>query len=222
MSTFYLPVATPEMIAMAQKLSTGRQDKGKAAYTIIQCTDSGASKWVRRKAGGGLLSGVANPEKLYVLLHGLIDAGSNPIGRIGARRGAKPVVTAGKTKWTGGVMRFYTPDGFADHLEAEELSKQFIDLRLFCCHSGQASPDLPSNVSFAKALRDALHAIGYNAIQVTGYLGALADGYNRVDFEINARGITPHPSVPELTATEHKYLATGNIGQVASLHKVQY
>lgn len=220
MSTFYLPVATPEMIAMAQKLDTGRQGKGKAGYNIIRCTDTGASKWVRRKLGLGLLAGIANPEKLYVLLHGLVNAQHEPVGRIGVRRGATPVAAAGKTKWTGGVMRFYTPDGLADHLEAEELSKQFIDLRLFCCHSGVASANLPGNVSFARALRDALHANGYNAIVVTGYLGALADGYNFAQFEINNKGIAQHPNAAGLTATEHKYLS--GTDQVASLHKVQY
>lgn len=118
-------------------------------------------------------------------------------------------------------MRFYTPDGFADHLEAEELSKQFIDLCLFCCHSGEASANLPGNVSFARTLRDALHANGYNSIQVTGYLGALADGYNRADFEINNKGIARDPLAPYLTATEHKHIRGGN-GLVASLHKVQF
>ncbi len=219
MSTFYLPVAVPETIQMAQSLSSGRQSKGKAAYNIIQCSDSGAPKWSRRQRGKGLLQQVANPEKLYVLLHGLIDMAGSPTGRVGAQRGAVATQKGHKTLWVGGTMRAYTPDDLAEHLEAEELGKQFIDLRVFCCHSGAPSAAL-GNHSFAAALKDSMRALGYNSIVVTGYRGALSSFYGHCDYERNTKGIRRSPA-PHLTATMHKNVGIGN-GQVASLHKVQF
>lgn len=220
MSTFYLPIGTPEMIAMAQSLSNGRATKhGGAGCTLICCTDSGATKWRRRKVGHGLLRNVAAHEKMYVLTHGLVNAEKEPVGTVGARRNATPTGALVGKKWTGGTMRSYTPQSLAEHLLAEDLTLQYVDLRLFICYSGVTSNHLPGNVSFAEALRDSMRALGFGRIVVTGYKGALGSSYGNGYYEENWRGIEPAPAAPHLTGTLHKLLEDGRI---ASLHKVRF
>jgi hypothetical protein len=232
MSTFYLPVATQEMVEMAEKLKAEHGTKhrlgtpgataGKTAYGIIMCTDSGYAKWKRRRRGDRLLANVPVTEKLYVLIHGLVDREHRPIGLVGARRGAVAVHERGLKKWQGGTMRSYTPEGLAQHLEAEGLSKQFVDLRLFACYGGAASSGLPSNHTFAQELKAKLVGLRYASIQVTGYRGALSDGYLHVGLggaNAGRAGIAPEPHAPHLSATQYKTVEVGGERVIASMAK---
>jgi hypothetical protein len=225
MSTIYLPVATPEMVEMATKLNTGRTGKGKTGYNIIQCTDSGAAKWARRQQHNKrLLLNVPATEKLYVLIHGIEDQHDQPVGLVGVRRGAEAVQSHGVTTWVGGKRRTYTPLTLAKHLNSEALTKQIVDLRLFACYSGVPSGKLPQNVSFAEALKTEMRGLGYNSVQVTGYFGALGDGYLHASMGGNnaahKQGMTANPaSFGKLSVAKYKTVLINNEEHIASANK---
>ena len=178
MATFiYCPVMTAEMVHYANRWNNDRTAKGKPAYGVIGAADSGNIKALRHLLTGGKLSSVADDDKVYVLAHGIRNAGDGAVV-IGARRGEYVQSGASLTGYTvqGGTMKMYHPAEFAEHLEKEGLSKGFVDLRLFCCGSGlDAQSQIHGPLDpYAQRLRQAMVQRGYNSVVVTGYLGDLS------------------------------------------------
>ena len=96
---------------------------------------------------------------------------------IGAYRGAKYNEFGGPSeKWIGGVDKSYTARQLATVIQREQLIKSFVDLRVFACGSGVVPPTAAAR-SYAEDLKDALRALGYSHIRVTGYKGLVYADY---------------------------------------------
>ena len=160
MAVIYLPIDSAEMRDHAAEWNADRVTKGKAAYRVIRCTQTGFAKNVRR-VGFGALRNVGANEKIYVLTHGIHRVNEAGARRVGARR------------VPGGPLRMYRPAELAEHLQAEGLTHQIRDLRLFSCGAGLAVDEGPA---FGAQLFDALRGLGYGVVVVSAYLGNLRVG----------------------------------------------
>jgi hypothetical protein len=169
----YLPVNTEEMRDFARDWREGQREKGKRPYEVLKNFEEGFGKGLLRGIGLGVLRGLSAQDKLYVVCHGLAE-GSNVVA---AARGAKKVWNGGLSSWKGGTFKIYRPAELAAVMEKEGLLKSFVDLRLFVCGSAVV-PDGQAK-SFAEKVFDAMKAIGYNHIAVTGYLGTVGSQYGR-------------------------------------------
>lgn len=192
MSYIYLPVDTQELRTFAAEWNQGRIAKGKAAYHVIRCRHTGFAKAFRR-INHGALRNVPAGRKLYILAHGQIRVNT---------RGA---VSVGATRDGGGGRKSYSPDQLAAHLEAEGLTKQIRDVRLFNCQAGVERENGPA---FGELFFDAMQARGYAQVEVSAYLGNLVSAYGQ-------RGM------PELDneARELFEAAEGNVYFTATRHK---
>jgi len=200
MATFiYIPVATPEMLEIARQWNAGRQVQNRMPYEVIANDTEGGWKAIRRAIGTGLLERVDPGDKLYVLSHGILPTGSRGAANVGNKRGGVLEKTMlGGLQVIGGTYKLYNDATFARHLEKEGLSKDFVDLRLFCCCSGLEAKHKGNVLSpYALRLRNALANRGYQAVRVTGYLGNLSpySYYYRSGtvelIEENTRGMGP-------------------------------
>ncbi|HET9646440.1 MAG TPA: hypothetical protein VFP68_24475 [Burkholderiaceae bacterium] len=159
------------MLEFAETWREGQRAKGKTPYELLYNENSGWLKGTRLGLGLGVLKKVTAADKVYIVCHG------NPNGsrNIGANRGATRQSSAGIDQWEGGTLKQYDAAGLANLLNREGLPLQFIDLRVFACGSGVV-PD-GSAESFAQGLAQAMRALGYRSIRVTGYLGAVRSSY---------------------------------------------
>jgi hypothetical protein len=206
----FIPVPTPEMLEFAQDWDAGRLAKGKQPYTVLRNHfDSGPGKGLARGLGYGVLRNVTSGDKLYILAHGH-SLGSTAIG---VRRGAKKVIVLAKPSWTGGTMKQYGPDELAAVLEKEGLVKSFVDLRVFACGSANVPAAPGVTASFAQGLRDAMRALGYNSVRVTGYEGALRTSYAQQHDPDN---------FGKFTTSEHKGVEIGGEIFPASTRKIVF
>jgi len=159
----YLPVGTPEMMEFASDWNADQRKRGEIEHTIITNESKGFVKAVRRMTGGGMLKMIGNTDTVFVITHGKAQGSKE----IGAGRGA---VKKG-LEWDGGVLKKWTAEEFAKHLEKEGLSKDHLDLRIFACGSGLKPAD--GKMPFAQALYESLKKKGHTRIAVTGYLGSV-------------------------------------------------
>jgi hypothetical protein len=221
-STIYLPVATGESRSLAATWNSGRQKKNKPVCTVIECPDQRMRKMLRRLTNR-LLSGVGANDKLYILAHGLSASGglNQPAVQIGMDRGSEKK-SLWPEIWAGGVWKGYTPKALAAHLEAEGLTKQIVDVRVFACGTGVAQ--LAALPSFAQQLKNELVQRGYLQVLVTGYLGETTINYNNRKY-VQGTGPAQHanPHMAEYTATAHKGTKDGSGDWVpASTRKVTF
>lgn len=163
----YLPVPTDEMTQMAEDIRSARRRAGLAEPAILRnFFDEGIGKGFLRAVGRGCLRGVGGNDRLFLLLHGRGEAGSQ---RVGANRnhGIEDAAVRFKT---------YTPNAIATLLEAEGLTRAFVDLVLLCCGAGLEGGHDPAFVkSIAERVYDAMRPRFPN-INVTGYLGNVKAG----------------------------------------------
>lgn len=198
----YLPVADPELQAFAQDWVRERQAKGKAAPIVLSPTEVGLMKALRRKVGLKVLRHVDPADKLYVLIHGAHREGYMGAEKVSATR-------------VGGAKKRYDPVELATHMQAEGLTTQLVDLRLFACSAGlvptpgRKTTPVPSAApqAFADLFKQAMLARGYQNIQVTGYLEDLKMGYATVFVE---HGDTPNPKADHLTIEKFKFTSSGH------------
>jgi hypothetical protein len=169
----YLPVNTEEMRNFAKDWREGQREKGKRPYEVLKNFESGFGKGLVRGIGLGVLRGLSAQDKLYVVCHGL-PTGSRATA---AARGAAKIRNGPIIRWEGGTYKVYKPDELAAVMEKEGLLKSFVDVRLFVC--GSAVVPQGEAKSFAEKVFDAMKAIGYNHIAVTGYLGSVGGQYGR-------------------------------------------
>jgi len=199
----YLPVNTEEMRNFAKDWQEGQRDRGKVAYKILKNFESGWRKGFVRDIGRGVLRGLTAQDKLYVLIHGS-EHGSSRVGAArGATKSAGPIET-----WEGGTLKTYTPDQLAAVVEKEGLLKSFVDLRLFVC--GSALIPLAQTKSFAERFALSMGALGYNHLQVTGYLGSVKSSY------------TYRYSKGKFTDEKHKGVQVNNSFERPSEHKLVF
>jgi hypothetical protein len=178
----FLPVPTQEMLKFAENWREGQIANGKTPNPILHNYESGWRKGFMRGVGLGVLRNVVATDTVYVLAHGAAK-GSR---KIGASRGGEKNLVRGVEEWTGGELKGYTPEALASVIQKEGLLSSFVDLRVFACGSGLI-PDGESR-AYAEGLCEALAALGYALIQVTGYAGSVRSSYaNRRD---GATGIT--------------------------------
>jgi hypothetical protein len=109
-------------------------------------------------------------------------------------------------------MKKYSPAELAVLLEAEGLTKNFMDLRIYACGSGV---EINSTASFAQHLSREMRARGYRSIRVTGYLGLVKSSYSY-------RAIPPYGL--DQTDTKHKGVYSPEIAEhfPASTRKVTF
>jgi hypothetical protein len=201
----YIPAPTPEMREFAKDWQDGQRRKGKTPYVILQNYDSGWRKGFLRAIGRGVLRNVQAADKLYILAHGAA-LGSRFIG---AERGA---VKQG-TNWVGGTLKKYSPDRLAQVMKDEGLKTGFQDLRVFACGSALIKANSAMTISFAGGLKNALVALGYANIRVTGYQGSVRSSYS-------VRQVPGQ--MGQYTAGEHKGVEIGGQIYPADTHKVVF
>lgn len=182
MTTYiYIPIMTPEMASIANQWNTERMAAKQSAYPILSVNDTGIAKSLRRKFGGGELSGVAATDTIWLLSHGISTPTSGGALAIGNKRGGQlqQGFIGGQTV-EGGRYKLYRVDELARALEREGLTKDFVDLRLYCCGAGLDATDRGGNPvqPFAQRLKSSLAGRGYASVVVTGYLGDLVAGYS--------------------------------------------
>jgi hypothetical protein len=174
-------------------LARGSNSQGKTPYGVLHNKHvSGFRKGLSR-FGGGCLRSVHPTNKLYVLAHG---PGTHGGGYIGANRF--------------GAMKRYSPSELASLLQAEGLTKYFVDLRIFACRSAFS---IGGNIPFAQKLSIEMRERGYNLIKVTGYSGVIKPSYAP---RVGGDGL--------ITTTEHKGIYDEDIGNVlpASMRKFTF
>lgn len=171
----YCPVLSEEMIELATDWRDERIARGASPYHIIGVEDSGNAKQLRRATGGGVLAKVAAVDKLYILTHGE----ANP--------GATGAVVVGNKRDGAAQSKYYTVKSLAKHLEAEQLFKEFVDLRLFVCNTTLtgANADRQIVAPFAARLKQEMLNLGYAAIVVSAYPGETRTKWGKV-YEGNA------------------------------------
>lgn len=181
MATYiFVPVMTPEMASIANTWNNDRTKVGKGAYPIIAGDDSGLSKALRRKFGTGKLSTVQAGDKLWVLSHGISATDGDGAVVIGNKRGGvlKSAFIGGLTV-EGGTYKLYHVDRLARAIDKEGLTKNFVDLRLYCCNAGLGATYKGRQLQpFAERLKQALVGRGYNQVVVKGFRGSLIAGYS--------------------------------------------
>ncbi|WP_410497869.1 hypothetical protein [Chitinibacter sp. S2-10] len=178
----YLPINTGEMREMGGVIMRYMSKAhGTVATQVSNPFESGWRKGAVRKLGGGCLSNIAADDVLYVVCHGAGEAGSYSIGAARAD----------------GQTKAYRMPELAANLEAEGLTKAFRNLHMMTCGSGLMNksdvigkfsanehigrdPSLGAGrtapTSIARQLCDAMKALGYSGIRVTGYLGDISVG----------------------------------------------
>jgi hypothetical protein len=175
----FLPVPTAEMTELATEILDAYKKAGNTPPTIVRnYFDSGRGKGVARALGLGCLRAVAASDRLYLLLHGAGEAGSKSVG---ANRNLVKSHERGLGVWKPGPgakdLKLYGPADVARVLEAEGLTKSFNDLVLLCCGAGLAGGKDPLYAkSIVERVFDAMKALGFNHIKVTGYLGDVRAG----------------------------------------------
>ena len=181
MTTYiYIPIMTPEMATIANQWNQSRVTRNKQPYPIITVSDKGFRKSLRRRFGGGELADVDAGDKIYLLSHGLSTATSGGALAIGNKRGGQlQNGFVGGIQVVGGDMKMYRVDELARAIDKEGLTKNFRDLRVFCCNAGRDASHQGNAVQpFAQRLKSALVVRGYHNIIVTGYLGDLVASYS--------------------------------------------
>lgn len=144
----FLPVPTQEMKNFASKLNLG------PSRTLHNQFVSGAGKGITRFLGG-CLNGVEPWDELLLICHGA--TGGAPF--TGAQRSAHD-------------LKKYDPAGLAKVIQAEGLTKSFVNLKLLICGGGLHRKG--TGGAFAELTFQALRQAGYANVQVTGYLGDVA------------------------------------------------
>lgn len=223
MTTYiYLPFATEEAREMARVWSSGREKKRKEAYEVIE-RPKGLTPAFLRRLSLRVLARVGATDKLYILAHGASrTSGFNqPAVQIGMDIGAVKKENALSPTWEGGVWKGFEAHKLAEHLEAEGLTRNILDVRVFACGTGISSDTVP--VAYAKLLREALRRRGYRNVTVSGYNGDVAPTYNNRTY---VSGVDPqdrnrNPNLKEYTANLHKgvridrdHLAPAKTGRV--------
>ena len=181
MTTYiYIPILTAEMASIANKWNTDRSKVGHAPYPILSVGDTGVSKALRRKFGSGRLDGVAATDTIWLLSHGIATRTSGGALVIGNMRGGRYQQTmSGIPEPVGGENKLYQVGQLARAIEKEGLTKDFVDLRLYCCGAGLDATNGGRAVQpFAQRLKASLTGRGYAAVIVTGFLGDLVAGYS--------------------------------------------
>jgi hypothetical protein len=182
----FLPVPTREMREFAQMICDNRTAAQNTAPTVLKpYFEKGMGKGIVRALGRGCLRGVRAGDTLYLVLHGDGVAGSKGVG---AGRGYSREDLPGRIVWKAGpgsTEKDYSPDDVARIIEAEGLTKGFIDLHMLTCGSGLEGGNDPNCVrSIAERVRDAMQARGYDRIRVTGYTGSINVGGGAGGFKV--------------------------------------
>ena len=173
--------------------------KSTAKLSILRNTfASGKGKAFIRSIGLGCLRDCKDTDYVYILMHGSGYGGSS---NVGVSRGAKKEYKRGLPVWEGGTLKAYNVTSLARALSKEGLPKSFQHLHLLTCGSGFAGDEethpnhkggpVPPEVMapLAKRLKDALVALGYGHILVTGYKGDISVNIERNGwFSVEVRG----------------------------------
>ncbi len=141
--------------------------------------DTGISKALRRKFGGGTLSAVAATDTIWLLSHSISTSTSGGALVIGNKRGGQFRDGGFGPTVVGGVHKLYRVDQLPRAIEKEGLIKDFLDLRPYCCGAGLDATNNGQAVRpFAQRLKPSLTGRGYTDVVVTGFLGNLVAGYS--------------------------------------------
>lgn len=163
-SYVFVPVPTIELNARALDLVNTCKPTAPNIRVLKNFWNEGRLKGVSR-ALGGCLKHVGSADVVYLLAHGAGESNSTHIGN------RRHVQKGGD--WTiDGTLKSYDMTQLASVLEKEGLRKNFRDLHMLTCGSGlQGSMNDPTDTPLAKRLQQAMYALGYADIVVTGYQG---------------------------------------------------
>ena len=158
----FIPYPSLEMSDFAADWQNGQKKKGKVPYQII----------TPRSRVSRSLQHLQTSDKLYILGHGK-SLGSGFIGiPTGGRRESNGI----RPSYPGSALQELAPTDVGGMLENAGLRKDFQDLRVFACGSGNTPPIYETN-SFALNLYYSMKRRGYTSIRVTGYQGAVKTSY---------------------------------------------
>ena len=159
-SYIFIPIPSDSMRSSALDWTSGQEARQKEPCVILAHSHArGLFKGFER-AVNPILKRVFPTDKLYIIGHGVYTEDNEVSHFISSE-----VRDAGQ--------KMYTPEKLAEVVEAEGLSKQIRDVRVFSCGSGSVGP----RGIFADLFKRALTGRGYGNVVVSGYDGLVRPSY---------------------------------------------